>query len=52
MILHSKPIAYGMGDRCYNDWHYRGSIDTGSDSSLPEKEKEENEFFSEEEFKL
>ena len=52
MILHAKPIAYGLGgERCYSDWHFRGSI--GAGKPKPEKPKEEEkEFFSEEEFKI
>lgn len=50
MILHAKPIAYGMGDRCYMDWKVRGS-DIVRPPEEP-KEKEEKEFFSEEEFKV
>jgi len=49
MILHSKPIAYGIGDRCYVGWKTRGR---GSDVVEEPKEKEEKEFFSEEEFKV
>ncbi len=50
MILHSKPIAYCIGDRDYIGWNHRGSIVIGQPEEP--KEKEEKEFFSEEEFKL
>jgi hypothetical protein len=52
MIIHAKPIAYGLGERCYSDWHFRGGIG-GVKNPKPEKPKEEEkEFFSEEEFKI
>lgn len=50
MILHSKPIAYGLGDRVYMDWKGRGRVVVGQPEES--KEKEEKEFFSEEEFKV
>ena len=50
MILHSKPIAYGIGERCYMDWKARGSVVVKAPDK--ENEKEEKEFFSEEEFKI
>ena len=51
MILHAKPIPYVIGDRGYNDWHYKGNVNSGSNFFPPEEEKEK-EFFSEEEFKI
>jgi len=51
MILHSKPIAYCIGDRDYIGWNHRGR-GRGSDVVEEPKEKEEKEFFSEEEFKI
>ena len=49
MILHAKPIAYGMGERTWID--SRGSLTIGDPKPEKPKEKDE-EFFSEEEFKI
>ena len=54
MIIHAKPIAYGLGERCYSDWHFRGGIDAGKAKKgvdTPTDEPKE-EFIKEEEFKV
>jgi hypothetical protein len=51
MILNAKPIGYGIGERTWIDWKARGSLTIGDPKPEKPKEKDE-EFFSEEEFKI
>jgi len=52
MILHSRAILFCGGIDSSNTWYdlYKKSIDTTAGEE--ENEKEEKEFFSEEEFKV